>query len=137
MTLADDRTAAVGKDHGRTGLDHSGALCGHNIDAEIELLHRDADYGDQQRGGKANQHDLEVGGSVCGINRPVHGTLQRTNLSRFGLVNLIGKMYDVGPSRYVKNVTEKAILLRARSSAQGLNFAEVKGETAEQIDLIF
>jgi hypothetical protein len=43
----------------------------------------------------------------------------------------------VGPSRYVKNVTEKAILLRARSSAQGLNFAEVKGETAEQIDPIF
>jgi hypothetical protein len=42
----------------------------------------------------------------------------------------------VGPSRYVKNVTEKAILLRARSSAQGLNFAEVKGETAEQIDPI-
>ena len=43
----------------------------------------------------------------------------------------------VGPSRYVKKVTEKAILLRARSRAEGLNFAEVKGETAEQIDPIF
>jgi hypothetical protein len=38
--LADDRTAPVGEDHGRTSLDHSWGACGHNVGAKIEFALR-------------------------------------------------------------------------------------------------
>jgi len=75
--LADAGPVAVREDHGRTGLDYGGTLCGHDIGAEIEFGGRDPDDGNQQRGQKPNHHDLEVGGSVCGVHRPVHGILKR------------------------------------------------------------
>ena len=74
--LADGRAAAVGEDHRAAGLDHGRGLRGQDIGAEIELLRGNADHGDQQRGGKPDHHDLEVGGAVCGVHRPVHGSLQ-------------------------------------------------------------
>ena len=55
--LADDRAAADGKDHGRTGIDHGGGLCGHDIGAAIEYARGDPDEGYQQRGQKPNHHD--------------------------------------------------------------------------------
>src|SRR6185437_5044191 len=37
---------------------------------------RDADHGYHQRSGKPDHHDLEVGGAVCGVHRPVHDVLR-------------------------------------------------------------
>ncbi len=69
-------SAAVGENHGAAGLDHGRGLRGQDVGAEIELTRGNADHRDQQRGGKAHHHDLEVGGAVCGVHRPVHGSLQ-------------------------------------------------------------
>src|SRR5262249_20901283 len=73
--LTDDRTTLVGEDHRRTSLDHSRGACSHNVGAKIEFAPRDPDDGDQQRGDEPNHHDLEVGGSVCSVQRPVHSIL--------------------------------------------------------------
>jgi hypothetical protein len=56
--LADDRSAAVGEHHGSTGFDRGRGLRGQYVDAWIKLLRGNADPSDQQRGDKANPHDL-------------------------------------------------------------------------------
>lgn len=75
LQLAYDRTAAVSEHHGSTGFDRGQGPRGQYIDAWIKLLHGDAGHGDQQRRGKSNHHNLEVGVSVCGVHRPVHGII--------------------------------------------------------------
>jgi hypothetical protein len=46
--LADDRTAAVGEDHGPASFDHGRGLRGHHIAAGMKLYRSYADHGGQQ-----------------------------------------------------------------------------------------
>ena len=70
--LADNGTAAVGEHHRAASLDNGRGLLGHDISAEIEFARRDPDQSDHERGSETDHHNLEVGGAVCGVHRPVH-----------------------------------------------------------------
>src|SRR4030095_10976150 len=74
--LSDDWTAPVGEYNRPTGLDDGRVLRRHDVRAKIKLARRDANHGDQQRGDKPNNHDLEVRGAVCPIKGPVHNILR-------------------------------------------------------------
>src|SRR5262245_9904953 len=74
--LSDGRTAPVGEYNRPAGLDDRRVLRRHDVRAKIKLARRDANHGDQQRGDKPNDHDLEMRGAVCPIKGPVHDILR-------------------------------------------------------------
>ena len=73
--LTDDWTAPVSEHDRAAGLDDRWVLRAHDVRAQIKFAPRDADHGDQKRGDEPNRHDLEVGGSVRSVHRPVHKIL--------------------------------------------------------------
>src|SRR5262245_64102949 len=73
--LPHNRTTAVSEQHRAASLNNGRGLRGHDISAEIEIAHRDADHYDHERSSKAHRHDLKMGGAVCGVERPVHECL--------------------------------------------------------------
>src|SRR5262249_44459310 len=76
VILSDSRTAAVGKHGWATRLDDGRIMRGHDVRAEIEFARRDADDSYQKRGNEPHHHNLEVGGTVCRVHRPVHDVLR-------------------------------------------------------------
>ena len=72
VELADNRTGAVGENYRATGLDYGlGPRC-HDVRTKIEFAGRDSDDGDHDGGSKSDHDNLEVGGAVCGVQRPIH-----------------------------------------------------------------
>jgi len=77
--LADNRTAAVGERYRAASFDNGRSLRGHDISAEIEFARRDPDQSDHERATQTDHHNLEVGGAVCSVHRPVHTPNQITS----------------------------------------------------------
>jgi hypothetical protein len=72
VELADNRTAAVGENYRATSLDYGLGLRRHDVRAKIEFAGRDSDDDDHDGGSKSDHDNLEVGGAVCGMQRPIH-----------------------------------------------------------------
>ena len=65
--LADGRTVAIGEHHRAAGFDNGGCLRGHDVRAKIEFARRDANDREHDRAGKTDDHDLEMGGPIRGV----------------------------------------------------------------------